>query len=155
MKTLLLYLFIGLICIGCSPRTANRGEVEENTGQRTDQVLLLNDIWALEAIGEQSLRGAEAADRLERPTLELQLAADRVAGTDGCNQFMGRIEEVGESVLKLGGLVSTKMACLDDGGIPERVMDALARVNHYRITDLQLRLFDTEGEVLLTYRKVD
>jgi heat shock protein HslJ len=142
-RCLILLSVLGTVYTGCTPQAPRGG------GAR------VNDVWALEAIGEQRLRSAEASPRLDRPTLELNLDENRVTGTDGCNRFMGTVEVAGASELVFGALASTKMACLDDGGIPEQITSALSRVTNYRIDGVRLILLDDDGESLLTYRRTD
>lgn len=81
------------------------------------------------------------------PFLQLQNA--RAEGEAACNRFAGPFELAGGRQLRLGPLMSTRMAC-PDLAVESRFMKALNDTRHYRINANMLSLFgvDTLGTPL-------
>ncbi len=95
----------------------------------------------------------ELSGRLKRPYIEFHLRDSRYMGTDGCNNFRGSIESIGDSTLRLGPAMSTKMYC-EDMTIPDAFHRLLSRVDAYEVKDGNLVLL--EGDTaLLNFRKTD
>ncbi|MBB4080069.1 heat shock protein HslJ [Lewinella aquimaris] len=118
-----------------------------------DPALLLNDIWVLERIAGEAVDLTAATD-LRQPTIEFQLAEQRVMGNNGCNSFNGTLQKAEQGNLRFGPLAMTRKACMNSD-VPDRVTAALNRVAGYAIESLRLTLVDESGEELLQYRKVD
>ena len=131
-----------------------RYTLERVLEKNPDPSLQLNDIWVLEAIGEEELSFSDAQAGAQRPTIEFHLAERRVMGSDGCNTFTGPLQRATADSLRFGPLVTTRMACPGTDN-PDRVERALAEVAAYSRSGLRLRLLDRSGTSLLTYRKVD
>ena len=122
--------------------------------KRLDAKLRLNDLWALERVGVEDIDAKDLPDGIELPTIEFQLAENRVGGTDGCNNFSGQLAEVGEETLTFGPLAMTKKMC-QGSRVPDRVTSALNQVTTYKIDGLKLSLLNAAGAEILRYRKVD
>ncbi|PKH07000.1 DUF4377 domain-containing protein [Moritella sp. Urea-trap-13] len=77
---------------------------------------------------------------LERPAY-ISIAGDRLSGFSGCNNFFGQVqhlfedEQVKNSLLKLGPIGSTLMACADPNGnaVEQKLQQALAVVNAIQV----------------------
>lgn len=82
-----------------------------------------------------------------RPGFALDAAAARVAGTDGCNRFMGGFRRDGAR-LSFGQLASTMMACPEGMDLARRFTAALAATARYRVTGAHLELYDRAGAAL-------
>jgi heat shock protein HslJ len=78
----------------------------------TDQSVLLNDIWVLEAI--DNLEISDADYTRERPQLEFHKVDGKVLGTTGCNRLNGTYTTTGNNIA-FGPLLTTKMACPGKG----------------------------------------
>lgn len=115
----------------------------------TDQSVLLNDIWALEAIN--SIEISDADYTRERPQLEFHKADGKVMGTTGCNQLNGTYTTTGNNIA-FGPLLTTKMACPGTGEI--QFTQALSEVSFFKIVNLKLYLFSGSTEKL-RFKKVD
>lgn len=110
----------------------------------------LNDIWALEAIQQQEL----ILNGLQRPVLEIHLKDSMLMGNDGCNGYFSSIKELDYQNIILGTVGSTQKMCTDMS-IPDSFHKTLHKVVSYKLQNLQLRFFDTDGVELLVFRKVD
>jgi heat shock protein HslJ len=105
--------------------------------------------WLLESFAD----GGE----VEEGAITLQiLPEERVAGTGGCNRYMGPYEADGSGGLSFGLLGSTMMAC------PEEVMErehrylaTLEKVSGFRLEGDKLVLLIVEGDDLLVYRRAE
>ena len=71
---------------------------------------------------------------------------NKVSGSTGCNKLNGSFQLTGENVIKISPLATTKMACMTDNVEPQ-FLDALSRVNNWRIINDQLLLSD--GKIVL------
>jgi heat shock protein HslJ len=102
--------------------------------------------WRLARLGDTAIGPYE--DRRREPHLLFDLNGSKVAGSGGCNRLGGGFQLDGARLtLKL---VSTLMACLNGMELEQRFLDALARVESFRVVeeDGALELLDGEGAVL-------
>lgn len=74
------------------------------------EVPLENTAWTLVEAGGQPARAIGSG---AGPTLRLDAAEKRASGDTGCNRYGGPYELSGTS-LRLGPLVSTRRACIDE-----------------------------------------
>lgn len=116
-----------------------------------DARLRVNDIWVLESLNGEAYVAAEGQ---ESPMLEIQVAAGRVMGNDGCNNFRGTFTTLTDTELAFGPLMTTRKAC-PDMETPKMVEDALNQVASYTVESLSLKLYDADGNEVLSYKKVD
>ena len=121
---------------------------------RDDPVLRLNDVWVLDKIGNDTV-DAFSIVPLELPTLEIQMADNRVGGSDGCNRFTGSLVVATETALEFGALASTRMVCPTNNKLPQRVLTALGQVRSYRMEPGRLILLGENAQELLRYRHAD
>lgn len=124
-------------------------EVLEKT---QDSRLRLHDIWALTHIDGQPIK--EPMEGMERPRLEIQVAAMKAMGTDGCNGFNGGIQTLTESALVFGPLASTMMMC-PDMSLANPFNRAMREVQAYQLKGLELILKREDSKEILRFRKVD
>lgn len=120
-------------------------------GKERDPTTRLHDIWALESIDGRKF---DQYNPEERPTLEIKLSMGQVMGTDGCNNYKGKIEQVDDEILRLSPLVTTKKAC-QQMDLPELFHQQMEKVDGYSLDQLILTLKDQSGNNLMTFRKVD
>jgi heat shock protein HslJ len=73
----------------------------------------------------------------------LYFEAERVSGSDGCNNFFGGYTMDGDS-LKFGMLASTQMACPHVGTFEVIFSKMLSMTTRYRITGNRLDLYGDE-----------
>lgn len=68
----------------------------------------LNGKWILQKMNSENLLATDFAKGL--PTINLTLQSGKITGHDGCNNFAGSFEVLGNKI-KFDPLASTKMAC--------------------------------------------
>lgn len=104
-------------------------------------------VWWLSQLGDQPV--APGND----PQRDAQIQFDRsgrVAGSGGCNRISGTFTRAG-SALRIGQLMSTKMACLDGSrsATEAQFTQALQTTANYRLSSPgRLALLDTNGRTL-------
>ena len=72
-----------------------------------------------------------------------------LSGSAGCNRFKGeyRLDDANKSMMRLGKVVATKMACPADD-TERRMLTALERTAAYRLDGDRLMLMDDKGKVI-------
>ena len=78
------------------------------------------------------------------PYIMLEPKERRVRGSGGCNTISGSYRADG-GALRLGPLVTTKMACPDAMDAERRFLDALERARGFRVRGETLELLDDAG----------
>jgi heat shock protein HslJ len=119
-----------------------------------DPKFRIHDIWALEAIDGQIVEKPDENDRMQIPSIEVNITEMRIMGTDGCNNFFGPVKNIDEDELKFGPLGSTMKMCFNMD-IPNKFNVAINKVSSYKIETLKLYFFDEKGSELLRFKKVD
>lgn len=116
-----------------------------------DDTLRLNDIWALETISGKSL---DLNNSQQRPVLEINLREMQILGNDGCNNFNGGIDRLTADNIMFSRITSTMMACFDMD-ISSKFHQNINNVQAYSLKDLKLYLFDSLGNELFVFKKID
>lgn len=111
----------------------------------------INDIWVLHAINGKSFDATGFAQGA--PRLEFGLAANRVMGNAGCNEFSGPVEIQGKKI-KFGMFRSTKMACEKLEFESNFLRLVTNKIIAYSITSGKLNLQVNKDSVFM-YKKVD
>ena len=119
--------------------------------QKGDDLLKLNDIWALKEINGNAV---ELLEGNKQPTIEINIAERRIGGTDSCNNYFGDIETISKEKITFSGLGGTLMAC-PDMMLSENFKDALEGTASYERRGSSLEFKDAEGNTILKFRKVD
>jgi heat shock protein HslJ len=112
----------------------------------TDQALTGN--WEL-AVFPTNEKTIDELFGQRRPELQFEVTG-MVTGTTGCNRMTGRYS-LSEKRFSFGEMATTKMAC--PGGYETGFLDALTRVNHYEISNGQLRFLQDSALVMAFSRK--
>ena len=123
----------------------------EVLSKQADPLLSLNDIWVITKI-----EGAEAKsiNSEGNPVLEINTRSMTILGSDGCNNYRGKIEALSENKISFGPIMRTKKACRDMD-IPNKYTTALSKVKSYKKERLELVLYDETNKELLSFKKVD
>lgn len=128
------------------PETAEAPAAEEavDTTPAVEAVDLAGTSWVLATLDGQ--------EPLADTTITLQFSTDMEAsGNSGCNGYGGSYELDGNA-LSFGPLFGTLIACGDDIMTQEAAYrDALAATAYFDISDGQLRLFNAEQTLLMTF----
>jgi heat shock protein HslJ len=103
--------------------------------------------WTLERLNGHALAG-------EAPLTLAFESSDRLGGHSGCNQFGADFQAQGDA-LTVGEIISTRMACLDEGLNSQEVeyQQALSSPARYQIDGDRLTLFDAQGSVSLVFAR--
>ena len=123
----------------------------EVLSKQADPLLSLNDIWVITKI-----EGAEAKsiNSEGNPILEINTRSMTILGSDGCNNYRGKIEALSENKISFGPIMGTKKACRDMD-MPNKYSAALSKVKSYKKERLELVLYDETNKELLSFKKVD
>jgi heat shock protein HslJ len=121
-------------------------------GVSLQQLALLQDIWVLTDFEGKRLTSNNT--QREVPRLEISLTEGRVTGTTGCNRLSGPVRADTRTIV-FGPLVTTKMACVGEGGILEGdLLSALNQPLTYRVSEGKLTLL-RGSESVMVFKKVD
>ena len=107
-----------------------------------DPYLSLHNIWAITEI-----MGVES-------DLEINIRTMSIMGSDGCNQYQGKIETLSGNEIRFGPIMGTRKAC-PEMHIPNNYTSALSNVSYFKREGLQLIFYDKDKSKLLTFKKVD
>lgn len=111
-----------------------------------DMPTLSGTFWKIEEAAGQKVASPEGTRVVH---IQFDVTTKHVTGFSGCNTFNGRYE-AHQGALKLGPLISTKMACVGDANQTEfALLDAFGKVAGYAINDQTLTLTDADGAVIL------
>jgi heat shock protein HslJ len=117
--------------------------------KKPDPKIRLNDIWVATHINNSAL------DRSKKlPQIEMSLKKMQLMGTDGCNSIRCEINDLSENSISFGAMMGTKKMC-SNMEVPNQFNNALAIVTSYNFKDLELSLYDQEGQEVLKFLKVD
>ncbi len=121
---------------------------------KPDPIFQLHDIWALQALNDEEIPMEKQKKPNKIPTLEIFVADSRIGGNDGCNSMFGEIETLTESNIRFSKIGSTKMMC-PDMQVSNAFTTALGETATYKIENLHLYFYNTEGDEVLQFVKVD
>jgi len=123
----------------------------EVLSKEVDPILPLNDIWVLTEI-----EGVEAinVNSGELPNLEINTRTMSIMGSDGCNQYRGKIKVLSRDKIVFGPIMGTKKAC-PDMTISDKFNTILGSVASFKKERLKLILYDENTKELLSFKKVD
>ncbi|WP_298793954.1 META domain-containing protein [uncultured Allomuricauda sp.] len=76
------------------------------------------------------------------------------SGNNGCNQIMGNLKGLTNTDLQFATINETRMAC-KEMKLSSTFLTLLRETNQYKITKLNLTLMDSNGKVLLLFKKID
>nr|WP_304608530.1 META domain-containing protein [Pontibacter anaerobius] len=117
---------------------------EREPDGRSDSIL--DAYWTLLSLEGQDVQRPQ---NTQTAFIRFEEGKTRVHGFTGCNRFFGRYEAGEQQSLRLSGLSSTRMACpnMDQ---ENQMMDALSRVDTYRIAGKVLTLY-ANGTAVATF----
>jgi heat shock protein HslJ len=86
---------------------------------------------------------------------QIEITADRISGSTGCNRMGGVLVWRSDGAVFVGDVVTTKMACMGLRGDLERaVLAALSATRRMEQSGGVLHLLDEEGKILASYARV-
>jgi copper homeostasis protein (lipoprotein) len=119
----------------------------ETCGSRLSTESLENTYWKLTRLGDTAVT---VASRQREPHFILHPESRRVGGSGGCNRLAGSYELKGDT-LTFGQMAGTRMACLEGMDTEKAFLDALRRVNKWKIAGQHLELFDAAGNLVARF----
>ncbi|KEF32643.1 hypothetical protein D777_01277 [Marinobacter nitratireducens] len=96
----------------------------------------------------------ELRSERQRPRMEINLQEMKVSGFNGCNNYLGPIEDVGFGDIEFGPVAVTRRFCTDMV-VPDRFNKNLSSVESYSLQELKLTFYDGEGNELFSFQKTD
>jgi putative lipoprotein len=105
---------------------------------------LENTYWKLTGLGDTSVT---VPSKGQEPHLIFNSETRRVSGSGGCNRLTGGYE-LNADQLKLSQIAGTMMACAEGMETEQAFLQALGRVNKWKIAGEQLELFDDTGNLV-------
>lgn len=110
-----------------------------------------NTYWRLTELGGAPV---QVAEKQREPHMILQLEANRLAGSGGCNRMMGSYTLEGEAI-SFGQVASSMMACEDGMEQEQSFFRALNAARRWSVKGDDLALLDESGTVLARFVAVD
>lgn len=123
----------------------------EELEKKEDTRYAIHDIYVLTQIDGKNI-SEEKVDRA--PTLEINVSKMQINGTNGCNNFGGKILKLDDTNIEFGPLRETMMMCAEME-IPTLYSKTLILIKSYKRDQLNLHFYDNANKNILTFRKVD
>ncbi len=119
----------------------------ETCGPQHSTAVLQNTYWKLTRLGNDPVIVGE---KQREPHLILRSEDHRLSGFGGCNQLLGSYELNGDK-LAFGKMAATRMACLQGADTEKTFLDALMKVQTWKIKGEHLEVFDAGGNRLARF----
>lgn len=123
----------------------------ESCGQPLTDSPLRGTYWKLVRLGNNT--PVELAEKQQEPHLIFSAEQPRISGSGGCNRIMGSFE-LDDDKLRLGQRAGTMMACLEGMELEQQFLNALTKVERYRIHGSHLEMLDAEGTLIAKFEAV-
>ncbi len=120
----------------------------ETCGARFSSAPLENTYWKLTRLGGKPV---SVAAKQREPHFVLNNKTQRIAGSGGCNRFMGGYELQSGDRLTLGKLAMTFMACPEGMETERDFTAALEQVRSWKILGEHLELYEGSGAFLARF----
>ena len=126
MKAVVLALAFGAVLVGCETAVSDDGERSSKLTQQD---------WIADTINGKEV--------IHPGRVTMSFVEGRVSGRGGCNLYSGPVE-IGDGTIKVGPLISTKMACVDNGLMQQEsvYLNALQSAQRYS--------FSGDGKLTIT-----
>lgn len=116
----------------------------------SDPLLAINSIWVADRINGEAFKVTKGNDI---PRIEINIRANSISGTDGCNFFSGKFEKLTASQVTIGPMAQTKKACLQID-YADAFMQALVISTGYNLSANQQSLsLVSDDQVVLTFKR--
>ena len=116
--------------------------------KKSDPKLAIHDIWVATHINGEDIPKTNA------PTLEVNTTEMRVMGSNGCNNYNGQIKTLTAKTIAFGPIASTRKMCMDMT-VPDSYDKALNQSSTYKKDGLTLSFYNSNGDEILRFKKVD
>ena len=130
------------------------GTTYRGRGLSLRPLLRLHNSWVLTSLNGEPVRQGGGGPGSNRPRIEINLSDGLVVGSTGCNRLSAPLQ-ADPNFLRLGPIVTTRMACLGDTtNLEHRFLQALSGTLAHTVANNTLTL-SRSGRPILTFRKVD
>ena len=123
----------------------------EVLSKEVDPILSLNDIWVVTEIEGAEVKNINSG---ELPYLEINTRTMGIMGSDGCNNYRGKIEVLSENKISFGPIMGTKKFC-PNMTLSDNYNKALSVVKCFKKEGLELFFYDEKDIQLLKFKKID
>lgn len=117
--------------------------------KQIDRSYLLNDIWV-----PIRIFGNPVNKKISMPRMELNMSKMQVFGTNGCNNYRGKIKIFTPTHIQFSNIGTTKKMCLDMNSSNSYNI-ALKTTRYYKLGNLELTFLDDSGNETVSFKKVD
>lgn len=117
--------------------------------KKVDKRFVLNDFWI-----STSINGNSISHLTTLPLMEINLSKMQIFGSNGCNNYTGKIESITSSRIQFGNIASTKKMCRDMT-ISDMFDKALNKSVAYKLKNTELTFYDQDGNETINFMKVD
>lgn len=107
----------------------------------------LNGTWNVQTINGQPLSDAKYS-----PYLTVDMDKNNISGSDGCNTYVGNIDNITANNFQTKPIANTRKMCIDMT-TPNSFMQALNSVSTYSVDNGVLTLYDASNSPVLTFNK--
>ncbi len=151
-KTIQFSLIFGLLVLlisACAPAAGNSADAQSGGGSGEDLQAADGVVWQLVEYGPEGAMQPVLADT--QVTLKFDFSQHTLGGSAGCNSYSGEFDLSGSS-LTTGPIMSTMMACLQDGVMEQEqaVSGLLDTLSGYQLSGDQLVLIAEGGQLIFT-----
>ena len=154
------YLTIALLALqSCGNTSQNSATTVRDTTTATTQSMSTTSstielFKALEGNWQLiSLKGITLPEEIKCPTLTIVLTENKIWGSDSCNNYLASIQSITDTEFLIGDVTATMMYC-EHMQVANAFHQAIKQVKSYQLHQNQLLLKDAQGEVLLTFQKI-
>lgn len=136
----IVFLFIIILFASCS-------STQKKVEQQRENKNLIHGKWILVNMNDAPINRS-----IVLPNMEIDLKKMLISGSGGCNSYSGAIQELDLKNISLGGVKSTRKACLNEN-IEQNYLKALNEIKTYTVEDESLTFYDAAGKKLLSFLK--
>ncbi|MEZ4854383.1 META domain-containing protein [Flavobacterium sp.] len=129
----------------------NKLELQDNqkntvlTFEKFDAAKIFKNEWTAVRIN-----GNPINRKATSPTIRINAEEMMISGTNGCNNFSGKIKEITESKIELNNVMVTEKMCLNME-TPTLFNQALQQVKSYAIENNKLIFYDSNNKEILMF----
>jgi len=150
LTTIIALVLCSAACQATKNKTANNNDTTASHFDKTKSYsTTLHDIWAVTHINSIPISNSN-----NRPTLEINLTKMMIFGTDGCNNYSGKITTINNKKINFGTIASTEKMCLNTT-LDRDFNQALLQSSTYKKENLNLYIYNSADKEVLRFKKVD
>lgn len=129
--------------------TDSSGKTLLEFNRPVDPKTKLSHVWQVDFLGDTPV-----GELQDVPHLTINGDKMELTGSDGCNNFMGKITQLSKNNLQFGPQAGTRKMC-PDMAIPDQFNQAISSVRHYLFIGEKLVLLDENDQKLMLLQQAD